>query len=160
VHVRRFVSRAILIDPDGTAPPYIGLLVPMRTDVVYHQQCGGVETVERLQEGFYVALGGAKLDAEAGMLSVAELTAVFHREEDCTYGGAPHHGEPLLPAHRLEILCALVETIPYWTFTATAEATGRVPLRIDQKRYHEILEAWVPVLTPDGPAILTWSNCD
>jgi hypothetical protein len=34
------------------------------------------------------------------------------------------------------------------------------PLRIDEERADELDEAWVPVLTPDGPAYLAWVNSD
>jgi Family of unknown function (DUF6210) len=35
-----------------------------------------------------------------------------------------------------------------------------VPLQIDESRADELDEAWVPVLTPDGPGYLAWINSD
>ncbi|WUD78232.1 DUF6210 family protein [Streptomyces sp. NBC_00510] len=34
------------------------------------------------------------------------------------------------------------------------------PLRLDESRIREADEAWVPVITPDGPAVLVWFNSD
>ncbi|WP_328753160.1 DUF6210 family protein [Streptomyces sp. NBC_00285] len=34
------------------------------------------------------------------------------------------------------------------------------PLLLDESRLAEADEAWVPVLTPDGPGVLTWENSD
>ncbi|MEU6356441.1 DUF6210 family protein [Streptomyces sp. NPDC047072] len=33
-------------------------------------------------------------------------------------------------------------------------------LDLDESRLAEADEAWVPVLTPDGPGVLTWENSD
>jgi hypothetical protein len=33
-------------------------------------------------------------------------------------------------------------------------------IELDESRFYEIDEAWVPVATPDGPGILTWENSD
>jgi hypothetical protein len=35
-----------------------------------------------------------------------------------------------------------------------------VPLQIDEGRGDELDEAWIPVLTPDGPGYLAWINSD
>jgi hypothetical protein len=50
-----------------------------------------------------------------------------------------------------------VEALPYWTCD---EGETRVSLRLDESRLEEVVEAWVPVLTPDGPGVLVWENCD
>ena len=33
-------------------------------------------------------------------------------------------------------------------------------LFLDEDRVDQIVEAWIPVLTPYGPGILMWENCD
>ena len=43
-------------------------------------------------------------------------------------------------------------TCRYWASDGTAEESH--PLRLDESRIHEVDEAWVPVITPDGPAVL------
>ena len=148
------------IDPDGSLHNYLGVLGGYATGVVYRQQCGGVEADMRQVEGYFVPVGGHSLDPSQGRVDAAELTAVFHSAGGCTYGGAAREGRLGLPAERLSALRALVQRIPYWTFQDDGEVDRRVPLRLDDARLLELLEAWVPVLTPDGPGILTWSNCD
>ncbi|GAA4880348.1 hypothetical protein GCM10023235_70810 [Kitasatospora terrestris] len=34
------------------------------------------------------------------------------------------------------------------------------PLRLDESRIREADEAWIPVITPEGPAVLMWHNSD
>ncbi|MER5978556.1 DUF6210 family protein [Streptomyces sp. NPDC001857] len=54
-------------------------------------------------------------------------------------------------------MAALSETIGairYWTRDgSTAEPH---PLRLNESRIREADEAWVPEVTPDGPAVLVW----
>ncbi|MYX33047.1 MULTISPECIES: DUF6210 family protein [unclassified Streptomyces] len=33
-------------------------------------------------------------------------------------------------------------------------------LRVDESRIRDADEAWIPVITPDGPAVLVWFNSD
>jgi hypothetical protein len=72
---------------------------------------------------------------------------------------SPHPAEfgaalnPLAAAGR-----ELVEGIDYWASDAL-NATPH-PLRLDERHLSDADEAWVPVLTPDGPGILVWSNSD
>ncbi|MDX8149202.1 DUF6210 family protein [Lentzea sp. BCCO 10_0061] len=33
-------------------------------------------------------------------------------------------------------------------------------LRLDESRIREADEAWIPVITPDGPGLLVWCNSD
>jgi hypothetical protein len=35
-----------------------------------------------------------------------------------------------------------------------------VPLVLGESRIDQFDEAWLPVLTPDGPGVLWWSNSD
>ncbi|MGW2646638.1 DUF6210 family protein [Streptomyces sp. NPDC001393] len=34
------------------------------------------------------------------------------------------------------------------------------PLALDESRLADVDEAWVPVVTPDGPGVLVWENSD
>ncbi|MGM1060082.1 DUF6210 family protein [Saccharothrix sp. Mg75] len=55
-----------------------------------------------------------------------------------------------------------------WPRSSPTSPTGRAtghdeephPLLLDGSRMSEADEAWVPVLTPDGPGVLVWSNSD
>ncbi|MFI8456658.1 DUF6210 family protein [Kitasatospora sp. NPDC085464] len=45
--------------------------------------------------------------------------------------------------------------------TRVVEWSGRPPwLQLDESRIGEADEAWVPVITPDGPGVLVWLNSD
>ncbi|MFD9003063.1 DUF6210 family protein [Streptomyces sp. NPDC059582] len=33
-------------------------------------------------------------------------------------------------------------------------------MRLDENRIRDTDEAWVPVITPDGPGLLLWANSD
>lgn len=144
-------SRRVFLDPDGSASDYLAVIVLHPTGVVYEQQCGGVACETRSVEGYYVPLGGARFDAETGRIDLADLTAPFHHGTTCLY-------EAGLSAVRLADLIEVVGSIPYWS--REGDDDRRTHLELDQSRLSELLEAWVPVLTPDGPAILTWPNCD
>jgi hypothetical protein len=67
---------------------------------------------------------------------------------------------PNLPPDRLDALRAILASISFWGSEEGAGEKRRVGLRLDEDRLGELVEAWVPVSTPDGPAILTWPNCD
>jgi hypothetical protein len=51
-----------------------------------------------------------------------------------------------------------VEGICYWACDALNQTPH--PLRLDEQNLRDADEAWVPVLTPDGPGILVWFNSD
>ncbi|WP_373861898.1 DUF6210 family protein [Actinomadura hibisca] len=52
----------------------------------------------------------------------------------------------------------IVAGIRYWTCDGLNERPHA--LRLDEDRIGEADEAWVPVLTPDGPGMLVWHNSD
>lgn len=64
-----------------------------------------------------------------------------------------------LPAERLDQLRKLVEGFPYWKSLSSLDES-REALRFDESRLGELAEAWIPVLTPDGPGVLLAQNCD
>lgn len=147
-------SRSVFLDPDGTLPLWLGVVVRAETGVVYSAQCGGVSTEQRLIEGYFVPLGGAKFDVDRGDVELDPLSVVFHRDDNCqwTWRGAD------LPKDRLSALGLLVEEICYW---GSAEGHDlRSKLQIDHSRISELAEAWIPVLTPNGPGVLLYKNCD
>jgi hypothetical protein len=154
------MPRTVMIDPDGTCHSYLGVIVRHPTGIVYRQQCGGIETLERSAEGYFVPLGGATFDASQGRLLSVGLTAVFHDQGGCVFGGMSYVGYPAFPPERLAQLRLQVEAIPYWSVAESGDTEQRVPLQLDESRLSDLLEAWVPVVTPHGPAVLTWPNCD
>ncbi|MFF7677589.1 DUF6210 family protein [Actinacidiphila glaucinigra] len=46
----------------------------------------------------------------------------------------------------------------YWASDGTSEQPHA--LRLDESRIRDADEAWVPVITPDGAAVLVWFNSD
>lgn len=152
------LSRRVFLDPSGTIPYLLGVVIAHPTGVCYEQQCAGTETNLRSIEGYFVPLGGLRFVADKGLFDPNQLTEVFHEGNACTWGGRAWNLPPNaseLPEDRLERLRSLVEAIPYWT-----ESDQRLHLRVDEERLGELVEAWVPVLTPDGPGVLVWENCD
>lgn len=155
--------RKVLIDPDGTFTSYLGVIVQHPTGVEYEHQCAGIECAERSVEGYYVPLGGAMMDLDDGNVNASELHQVFHREVrvGCPFGGtAWKEHASALPADRLKDLRDALAKIPYWGREDGPEGQRRTALRLDESRIGDLREAWVPVSTPDGPAILIWPNCD
>jgi hypothetical protein len=161
-HPGPMTMRRVFIDPDGTDAAYLGVIMEYPTGVLFANQCGGVECLEREVEGYFVPLAGSSVLADRRLDPFA-LRAPFHRDDDCIYGGESRNKAANytdLSGKRLEQLIALVAEIPYWQEGDDSDAVARVPLRLDETRLAEICEAWVPVLTPDGPGILIWPNCD
>ena len=150
------IVRRVFLDPDGTFPSgWLGVIVAASTGVVYANQCAGVGCDQREQEGYYVPVGRAKLDASDGNIDTWDLTLPFHDKRGCDWSRV---GERIPP----ECVAALekeVAAIPFWT-TTTCGSDERASLLLDRARLAEIAEAWVPVITPDGPGILVWDNCD
>ncbi len=156
-------QRRVMIDPDGTSNSYTGVIIQFPTRVIYEQQCAGTDCDQRSVEGYYVPLGGCRFDPEHGRIDFESLRAPFHDGDACYFGGKLIPASPntcKLPPERLTQLRAAVESITYWVSEANTEAQPRTRLRIDDSRLAELVEAWVPILTPDGPGILTWPNCD
>jgi hypothetical protein len=156
-------KRTVCLDPVGTIEDLLGIIVEAATGVVYEQQCAGTETDVRAAEGYYVPLGGFRMAPDGGRFEAMALRQPFHHRGGCRYGGSPHQLPPdtsNLPAERLDDLRMVIAAIPYWVRGDSTEADRRVPLQLDEGRIGELVEAWVPVVTPDGPAILVWQNCD
>ncbi len=155
----RSVQRYVLLDPDGTwKAGWIAVIVEHRSGVTYENQCTGHATEVRSAEGYLVPLDGLKRNTELGLVDSGELRAPFHADGGCAYGSV----RGSLPPSRQEALTAAIQQIPYW-HRESHQPDGeelRGCLQIDTRRVEEMSEAWVPVMTPDGPGILVWDNCD
>lgn len=141
VSSRRFV----FLDPDGTADGWLYAIVAAETGVCYQQQYGGTACRQGQVEGFLVPVAGADaLDA---------LRELF--EKDFHGAGTRNHSWSDDERGRLR---RIVAGIRYWACDGRAEEPHE--LRLDGSRMREADEAWVPVLTPDGPGVLVWFNSD
>lgn len=154
--VRRDEARFVFIDPDGTLPDWVAVVIRHKTGVVYGTQCAGLSVEQRFVEGYLVPLGGAKFDVDEGAIEVDPLREVFHEEGNCQWRWTG----TALPPERFAMLCRLVEAIPYCRCGLAGSPENRTALRIDTSRTDEIAEAWLPVETPDGAGVLLYANCD
>ncbi|MFD7449532.1 DUF6210 family protein [Kitasatospora sp. NPDC059827] len=137
--------RFVFLDPDGTAGRWLYVVVTAPTGVHYQQQYGGTSCHQGELQGFLVPVTGPD-----GLAALRELF-----ERDFRGAGTQHHtwsdGE-------LDRLRDALRGITYWACDGDTEEPHE--LRLDEDRLAETDEAWVPVLTPDGPGVLVWPNSD
>lgn len=137
----------IVLDPDGTVALGLLLIVKAATGVTYEQQCGGVATQAMTAEGYLVPVGG---ESEAKVI-YDWFWKTF--KGHCYAGRNAWTSELVAELH--ELLCR----IPCWLSTPNGE-DERHFLQLDTARMAECIEAWIPVMSPYGPAILTLENSD
>lgn len=144
----------VYLDPDGSAPPWLTVVVRRDTNVVYGTQCAGLACEQRMVEGYLVPVGGWKADVDEGEITLAPFTDVFHVDGACRYGWC---GKDLPPAD-LNRLRRLVREVPFWHSTLGANRPDE--LKLDETHLSQIVEAWIPVVTPYGRGVLLYKNCD
>jgi hypothetical protein len=147
MHDRRYV----FIDPDGTqGREWLYVIVRAPTGVFYEQQYGGTATLLNHVEGYLVPVKGDQ--------ALAELRAIFER--DLRGSGAGGHSWPDGLLLRLR---NAVGKVAFWDSPHTSEGldfSTPQALEVDGKYLRELDEAWIPVITPDGPGVLIWANSD
>jgi len=134
----------VLLDPDGSSPDALFIIVEHPTGIVYKLQYGGTATLIGGLEGFLVPVHHEE--------SHRTLREIFERD----LRGAGTTGWPDWPPPLLDLLRRAVGQIRYWP--SDDGAPGYISL--DEGRLAEIDEAWIPVLTADGPGLLIWKNSD
>lgn len=128
---------------DGASPEQNMLvLVPSDTGLVYEHQYGGFHCRHVEIEGFLVPAWAHP-----------EARAALHQLFSVDLGGSGVQAGARSDAFGR--VGAAIGGIWYRGIGARM-----APLRIDEERADELDEAWVPVLTPDGPAYLAWVNSD
>jgi hypothetical protein len=137
----------VFLDPDGTSPRGLLLLVEAPTGVIYEQQCGGHANELMSLEGFLIPLG-----AQAGADTMYEW---FQK----TFRGQCHKGGNHWNAEHTQQLQALIGRIPCW-YHNKQRKDERHFLQLDMARLGDCLEAWIPVISPYGHGILTLKNSD
>ncbi|MET0134978.1 MAG: DUF6210 family protein [Kibdelosporangium sp.] len=138
---RRFVS----LDPDGMADGWLYVIVTAETGVFYQQQFGGTACRQGQAEGFLVPVDGSD--------ALGALRELFEKD----FGGAGTWDYSWRDDEQ-DKLNRIIAGIRYWASDGHTEEPH--DLRLDESRMREADEAWVPVLTPDGPGVLVWSNSD
>lgn len=137
-------------------PQFVVLAIQAPTGVIYEQQCGGFYCDQLEVEGYLTVVVRQEPDdarPDRFGVSPADLTAIFHSEDD-----ACHFPQPwLLTPERIDRLDALIRTLGYF---GGPDGPPVQEFELDRSRLDEVFEAWVPVITPDGPGVLLWNNCD
>lgn len=136
------MNKSILLNPEESDFPWLGLIVERKTGVVYVHQYGGVANLHGEIEGFYVPLFAP--DAHETLLNM------FHFELQQT--GQNRSPYRWLPGQRERVVDA-IESIDYW-------ASDDIHEKLVMLSPHTIEEAWVPVKASDGPGVLVWENTD
>jgi hypothetical protein len=149
---RPYFRRYVFLDPDGgqSTRDRLYVIVHAPTGVLYEHQYGGTANHLARYEGFLVPVAVGD--------GLAELVTLFRR--DLRGSGI---GDLPWPDDLLRRLRDAVGKISYWESAATAEGLDSIrphPLKLDETRLSEADEAWVPVVTVDGPAMLIWANSD
>ncbi|MEU2610567.1 DUF6210 family protein [Micromonospora sp. NPDC007271] len=137
--------RYVFLDPDGTGEDWLFVIVAAPTGIRYQQQYGGTACRQGQLEGFLVPVAGAD--------AVPALRQLF--EGHFRGAGTWNHRWSPEEAGRLR---DIVADVTYWACDGWDEDPH--PLRWDETRSGDTDEAWVPVLTPDGPGMLVWANSD
>ncbi|MEU9989585.1 DUF6210 family protein [Streptomyces sp. NPDC048045] len=139
--------RYVFLDPDGTGMDqgWVFVVVAAPTGVVYQVQGGGFRCVRYEQEGYLIPLLGRGLDEELKEIFVGELK------------GRGSRGLDWPP----DLLARLGKAVAFHVYgSANRDDPFPAPLALDGTRLAGIDEAWVPVVTPDGPGVLVWENSD
>ncbi|MBD0689739.1 DUF6210 family protein [Streptomyces sp. CBMA123] len=140
-------KRYVFLDPvsSGAGLGWMFVIVAAPTGVIYQNQAGGLTCAQYEQEGYLIPILGRELDDELRAIFVRELRKQGSSGLDW-------------PADLLDRLRAAVAFSVY--ASTNRDDAFPTPLVLDESRLPEADEAWVPVLTPDGPGILVWENSD
>jgi hypothetical protein len=139
-------TRHVLIDPDESlGDDELFVVVHVQTGVVYHTQYGGTATRQGSVEGYRVPLAAPE--------PLGELRHLF----ETTLPGTGTWNYRW-PERERQVVANAVASILYWTTDGVSDERGF--LRVDISSWAEVDEAWLPVVTPDGPGTLLWLNSD
>jgi hypothetical protein len=151
----------VSLNPDGTAPFGLAVIVHAKTGVVYANQCAGFATEIREAEGFLVPVGCTDPSLEDDQTNIENAIDSFFKQRFRHYP-PPHAGEEWTPG-LVDELGALIGRIVVWRTgrdDEPTEPTERTYLALDRSRLAELTEAWIPVVTPYGAGTLVTDNSD
>jgi hypothetical protein len=134
--------RFVFLDPDGTlGGGWLFVVVSANTGVVYQNEYGGSDLRTGRTEGFLVPITpGNALQA---------LRGLFDEVARCAW----IHPWPVKDRDRLR---EIIGGLRYWAGDGDVDLP--YDLELDDSRIHDVAEAWVPVITADGPGVLVWRN--
>ncbi|MEW1561551.1 DUF6210 family protein [Streptomyces sp. NPDC093509] len=139
-------KRRVFLDIDETGSGWLFVVVAAPTGVIYQTQGGGYGCIPYEQEGYLLPFYVPGADAGLNDLFVGALRSWGSRRLDW-------------PPNLLDRLRREVADLHIWG-SANQDDVSPTPLVLDESCLAETDEAWVPVLTPDGPGILVWQNSD
>lgn len=151
----------IFIDPDGTSKKWLYLIVHANTSVFYSTQCAGLLNEIRTSEGYLIPLSGITFDTKYDInVEIENLENFFQRkpfefQHNTSALHSIQHG--FLDLGQLK---RIIENITVWFSTSQDAEDQRQHLSIDENKIGEITEAWIPVISPYGKAVLIWKNSD
>jgi hypothetical protein len=125
----------------------MAVIVREATGISYRHQYGGTACRHGKIEGYLVPMFSRQ--------AYARLRMLF--EETLHGTGTWHWTWPPDLLARLRETVALIGMPPSVDGEIPA---GSLPLVLDEARLGELDEAWVPVVSADGPAMLIWPNSD
>lgn len=135
------------LDPDGTHDLGCMIIVESETGIVYEHQCGGLRNEIRRAEGYLVDVGPS--------WSCKRLRDWFRKNHP---GGL---FDAVDDEQFRENLSAMIGDIKVWVETDEAPLdVAPHSLELDASRLDRLVEAWIPVTTPLGSAILIHKNRD
>lgn len=139
----------VLLDPAENWPSdWACVVVHWATGVTYEHQFGGTACRQGRVEGYLVpvVLGDARTAFDDLFLRRFGGSGIWRAERR------------LLDADVVKTLTDAVASVAFWK-SVPDEVTPHA-LRLDESRLLDADEAWLPVLTPDGPGDLLWGNSD
>lgn len=142
------------LNPDGTMPFGLVVIVHAETGVLYGHQCGGYGPSVRTVEGFLVPLSSdqrACQDEKALQSDYHEQALISIFATFC--GHLPSSGDDWA-AELLDLLEDSVADVLMWKTSQDDVDTCRTALQLDRSRLFELTEGWIPVITPYGPGTL------
>jgi hypothetical protein len=145
-------QHSVFLNPDGSRPTGLLVIVSAPTGVIYRTRCGGLTNEQRQNEGFLVPCPSQDFDLTG---NVESALVEFFSERFRNQGDT---GDTW-PQPYVEELAALIQRVVYW-LTPAGGADSRMRLALHRSRLSECTEAWIPVITPEGPGILTFDNSD
>ena len=147
------MRRRVYLNPDGSHPAGLAVIVYAETGIVYATQCGSSARVEREAEGYLVPCPADGHDGEYDIQG--ELQQWFSSH-------APRgESADTLSSALIEELAAIVARVMFWTTSSEPEQDDSIDhLVLDTSRLSECIAAWMPVRTPQGRGILTFDNAD